>query len=111
MWFHNNEFRAFGLDRFAVGTANDNPSVRDACNETISSSHAATIEVDIAEAMQKYGIGADWTADGLALYTQAVLQGASFLQKPKVVLTSLLPASIACTDILRCFSASLTQGE
>jgi hypothetical protein len=27
----------------------------------------ATIEVDIVEAMQKYGIDADWTAEGLAL--------------------------------------------
>jgi len=65
---------------------------------TSISSHAATIEVDIEEAMQKYGIDADWTAGGLALYTQAC-KGPSFLQRPKAALTLLLPASITCTDI------------
>lgn len=61
--------------------------------------------------MQKYGIDADWTAEGLALYTQAVLQGAFVLAKakgsPKV--------AVDCVDHLHRYIemlfASLTQGE
>jgi TetR/AcrR family transcriptional repressor of nem operon len=72
-----------------------NPSIRDARNKSICS-HASTIEVDIAEAMQKYGIEADWAAEGLARYTQAVLQGTFVLAKakgsPKV--------AVACVDHL-----------
>jgi TetR/AcrR family transcriptional repressor of nem operon len=59
-----------------------NPAIRDACDKSISD-HAATVEVDIAAAMQKYGIVAEWTAESLALYTQAVLQGAFVLAKAK----------------------------
>jgi TetR/AcrR family transcriptional repressor of nem operon len=59
-----------------------NPNLREACNRSISS-HAATVEADIAEAMEKYGIEAGWTAQSLALYTQATLQGAFILAKAK----------------------------
>ena len=59
-----------------------NPAIRDACNDSISG-HAANIEVDIAEAMEKYAIKADWTAESLALYTQATIQGAFILAKAK----------------------------
>lgn len=59
-----------------------NPSIRDACDASISG-HAANIEADIAEAMKKYGIRAEWTAESLALHTQAVLQGAFILAKAK----------------------------
>jgi TetR/AcrR family transcriptional regulator, transcriptional repressor for nem operon len=59
-----------------------NPPIREACNRSISS-HAATVEADIAEAMQKYGVDAEWTASSLALYTQATLQGAFILAKAK----------------------------
>jgi TetR/AcrR family transcriptional regulator, transcriptional repressor for nem operon len=59
-----------------------NPRLREACNRSISS-HAATVEADIAEAMQKYGIKTEWTAQSLALYTQATLQGAFILAKAK----------------------------
>lgn len=61
----------------AYGTA---PDVRAACNAAVSN-HAAKIEADIAEAMEKYGVEADWTAESLALHTQAVLQGAFILAK------------------------------
>jgi TetR/AcrR family transcriptional repressor of nem operon len=54
--------------------------IRDACNRSIAS-HAATLEPDIAEAVQKYGISGDWTPRSLALYTQAVIQGAFILAK------------------------------
>jgi TetR/AcrR family transcriptional repressor of nem operon len=41
------------------------------------------IEADIAEAMREYGINGEWTASSLALYTQAVIQGAFILAKAK----------------------------
>jgi TetR/AcrR family transcriptional regulator, transcriptional repressor for nem operon len=59
-----------------------NPEIRDACDASISG-HAAMVETDIAEAMRFHGIRADWTAQSLALQTQAVLQGAFILAKAK----------------------------
>jgi TetR/AcrR family transcriptional regulator, transcriptional repressor for nem operon len=58
------------------------PAIREAVDRSISS-HAAEVETDIAEAMQKHGLHADWTAKDLALHTQAVLQGAFILAKAK----------------------------
>jgi TetR/AcrR family transcriptional regulator, transcriptional repressor for nem operon len=58
------------------------PPIREACDKYISE-HAATVEADIAEAMRKYGIKADWSAQSLGLYTQAVIQGAFILAKAK----------------------------
>jgi TetR/AcrR family transcriptional repressor of nem operon len=43
--------------------------------------HAARVEADIAEAETFHGIRADWTAQGPALRTQGVLQGAFILAK------------------------------
>ena len=59
-----------------------NPEIRDACEASISG-HAAKVEVDIAEAMKLHRIRSGWTARGLALHTQAVLQGAFILAKAK----------------------------
>jgi TetR/AcrR family transcriptional regulator, transcriptional repressor for nem operon len=61
-------------------TYESNPAIRDACARSISG-HAATIERDIRAAIVKYGIKPAWTATSLALYTQAVLQGALILAK------------------------------
>jgi TetR/AcrR family transcriptional repressor of nem operon len=59
------------------------PAIREACDKSISD-HAAVVEADIAEAMHKYGIDEQqWAAKSLALYTQAVLQGAFILAKAK----------------------------
>lgn len=58
------------------------PDIRLACDATIGS-HAATVESDIADAMKRYRIRAPWTAESLALHTQAVLQGAFILAKAK----------------------------
>ena len=58
------------------------PHIREACEKTISD-HAAIVEADIGGAMRKYHITGDWTAQSLALYTQAVLQGAFILAKAK----------------------------
>lgn len=44
---------------------------------------AARIAVDIAAAMKQHNIQADWTAESLALHSQAVLQGAFILAKAK----------------------------
>ena len=61
-------------------TYDAHPAIRDACARSITD-HAAKIETDIADAMERYGIVADWTAASLALHTQAVLQGAFILAK------------------------------
>jgi TetR/AcrR family transcriptional repressor of nem operon len=59
-----------------------NPAIRAACDASISS-HAAKLEADISEAMQQRGMQPEWTAQSLALHTQAVLQGAFILAKAK----------------------------
>ena len=56
--------------------------IREACRASISD-HAAMVEADIAEAMRLYGVRAKWSAQSLALHTQAVLQGAFILAKAK----------------------------
>jgi TetR/AcrR family transcriptional regulator, transcriptional repressor for nem operon len=56
------------------------PAIREACERAIVN-HVARLEPDIAEAIRKYGIKGDWTAQSLALHTQAVLQGAFILAK------------------------------
>jgi TetR/AcrR family transcriptional regulator, transcriptional repressor for nem operon len=56
--------------------------IREACDASISG-QAATLEADIAAAMKLYGIRATWSAQSLALYTQAVLQGSFILAKAK----------------------------
>ncbi len=61
-------------------TYDSNPAIRDACARSITG-HAATLEADIREAVEKYGIDQSWTARSLALYTQAALQGAFILAK------------------------------
>jgi len=59
-----------------------NPDIREACEACISA-HAAKIAADIAEAMKRYRIRAPWTAESLAMHTQAVLQGAFILAKAR----------------------------
>ena len=61
-------------------TYETHPTIREACDKALSA-HANSLEADIAEAMTKYGIRGDWTARSLALYMQAVLQGAFILAK------------------------------
>lgn len=56
------------------------PEVSKAAFESISS-HAETLEKDIAEAKKLYAPKDKWTVKGLALHTQAVLQGAFILAK------------------------------
>ena len=56
------------------------PLIREACDRYIRA-HAAKVEADIDEVMARYGSHAEWTASSLALYTQAVIQGAFILAK------------------------------
>jgi TetR/AcrR family transcriptional repressor of nem operon len=72
------------------------PPIRDACDTSISE-HAAMVQSDIAEAMRTYGIDAEWSAQSLALYTQAVIQGAFVLAKAK----DGPDVAAACLDHLR----------
>jgi TetR/AcrR family transcriptional repressor of nem operon len=58
------------------------PAIRKACEQSISG-HAATLVPDIEEAMQRHGVHGAWTAESLALYTQATIQGAFILAKAK----------------------------
>lgn len=61
-------------------TYDTHPAIRDACRDSVFG-HAATLEADIAAAMEERNITADWTPASLALHTQAVLQGAFILAK------------------------------
>jgi TetR/AcrR family transcriptional regulator, transcriptional repressor for nem operon len=72
------------------------PAIRDACNRSISD-HAATLVPDIEEAMRQRDLLADWTAESLALYTQATLQGAFILAKAKLN----CEVAVECIDHLR----------
>jgi TetR/AcrR family transcriptional regulator, transcriptional repressor for nem operon len=57
-----------------------NPKIREACDRYIAA-HAHMLEADIAQAMAACGVHAGWTAESLAFYTQAVLQGSFILAK------------------------------
>jgi TetR/AcrR family transcriptional repressor of nem operon len=58
------------------------PQILAACERNLSG-HARTLEADIREAMRKYDVRGDWTAESLALHTQSVIQGAFILAKAK----------------------------
>jgi len=58
------------------------PAIREACDRYISA-HAAEISKDIAAAKDFYAPDAPWSAEGLGLYTQAVIQGSFILAKAK----------------------------
>jgi TetR/AcrR family transcriptional repressor of nem operon len=58
------------------------PAIAAAVNRHICE-HVATLEADISAVMAERGIPANWTAESLALYTQAVIQGAFILAKAK----------------------------
>jgi len=76
-------------------TYDTHPALRSACEQSISS-HAAEVAKDIAAARARYCPQAEWTAEGLALYTQAVLQGSFVLAKSR-----LSPeAALECVDHL-----------
>lgn len=56
------------------------PAIRDACDAGIRF-HADDVARDIEAAKRAYAPDAPWTAEGMALYTQSVIQGAFILAK------------------------------
>ena len=64
-------------------TYETHPAIRQACDTSISG-HAATLVPDIEAAIRQRGIRGDWTAESLALYIQATIQGAFILAKAKL---------------------------
>ena len=56
------------------------PALREACQTGIGA-HAATLTSDITAAKARYAPTASWNPESLALYTQAVIQGAFILAK------------------------------
>lgn len=58
------------------------PAIRAACERGIFG-HAAEVAKDIVLAKEKYAPDATWTAESLANFTQAVLQGAFVLAKAR----------------------------
>jgi TetR/AcrR family transcriptional repressor of nem operon len=56
------------------------PVIRAAAERAIGQ-HAAKVEADIAEAMRVHRVRGEWSAESLALHTQAVVQGAFVLAK------------------------------
>jgi TetR/AcrR family transcriptional repressor of nem operon len=63
-------------------TFETHPAIRDACGTYIDA-HAAEITKDIGEAKSRYAPDANWSAESLGFYTQAVIQGAFILAKAK----------------------------
>lgn len=63
-------------------TYDSHPAIRAACAASICG-HAAKVESDIANAIKKYGLTPEWTAQSLALHMQAVLQGAFIIAKAR----------------------------
>lgn len=83
------------------------PRISAACDAGIAS-HAQTVALDIAAARAMYAPNATWDAPSLALYTQAVIQGAFILAKAQG------KAEIAamCIGHLRCYvEGLLTPGS
>ena len=63
-------------------TFDTHPALRAACDTHISA-HVAAVAKDIAAAKRRYSPTASWSAESLALYIQAVIQGAFILAKAK----------------------------
>lgn len=68
------------LGTMVQSTYASRPAIREACR-TGMFGHAATLVDDIEAAKARYAPDADWSAESLALHTQAVLQGAFILAK------------------------------
>ena len=88
-------------------TFDTHPRIRDACNAGIAA-HAHTVAIDIAAAKGIYAPEAMWDPETLALYTQAVLQGAFILAKAQ----GSSPIVAQCIEHLRCYvEGLLTPGS
>ncbi|HEV2737822.1 MAG TPA: helix-turn-helix domain-containing protein [Candidatus Elarobacter sp.] len=56
------------------------PAIREACDQHIRH-HADAVAQDLEAAKRRYAADAPWTAESMALFTQAVIQGAFILAK------------------------------
>ncbi|MGA2536905.1 MAG: TetR/AcrR family transcriptional regulator [Terracidiphilus sp.] len=74
------------------------PALREACNRSITG-HAGILVPDIEEAMRQRGMHPEWTAESLALYAQATIQGAFVLAKA----TNGAAVAVQCIDHLRSY--------
>lgn len=74
------------------------PALREACNRCITG-HAGILVPDIEEAMRQRGMHPKWTALSLALYTQAIIQGAFILAKA----ANSAAVAAQCIDQLRSY--------
>jgi TetR/AcrR family transcriptional repressor of nem operon len=83
-------------------TYRSNLPIRDACARSIMS-HAAQVEADIREAIETHRLNPPWTAASLAIYMQAVLQGAFIIAKAEGHARD----AAACVDHLRRYVALL----
>jgi TetR/AcrR family transcriptional repressor of nem operon len=63
-------------------TYETHPAIREACLECLGV-NVAMVQEDVAEAMRRYEVVGEWSAESLAAYTQAVIQGAFILAKAK----------------------------
>jgi TetR/AcrR family transcriptional repressor of nem operon len=78
------------------------PAIREACEKCLNE-HVAMLELDVAEALRTYGGDGQWSAESLAMYMQAVIQGAFILAKAQKE-----PAvAAACLDHLRRYIRTL----
>jgi TetR/AcrR family transcriptional regulator, transcriptional repressor for nem operon len=82
------------------------PAIRQACDRYISE-HAAAVEADIVKAKRIYAPKAKWNAKSLALFTQAVLQGAFVLAKAKHG----PQVAIECVDHLQSYVETLLPAQ
>jgi TetR/AcrR family transcriptional repressor of nem operon len=71
-------------------TYDTHPALRDACRAGIDA-HAATLVPTIEAARALYAPQAAWTAESLALFTQAALQGAFVVAKSQASAQAALP--------------------
>jgi TetR/AcrR family transcriptional repressor of nem operon len=63
-------------------TYQTHPAIRAACDKHLSA-HAEALARDIGQAKARHAPKARWSAEGLALFTQAAIQGAFVLAKAK----------------------------
>jgi TetR/AcrR family transcriptional regulator, transcriptional repressor for nem operon len=83
-------------------TYKSHPAIREACANPMAQ-HSSMLEADISEAIERYGGHPEWTARSLALYMQAVIQGAFIVAKAHMG-----PAVAAdCLDHLRRYLEAL----
>lgn len=70
------------LGMMAQELFSSNPVIRDACFDGIAA-HADYVAAMISAAKQRHAPNATWSVEGLALHTQAVIQGAFVLAKAR----------------------------